>query len=276
MSGERCAMLIASAEQHCDTHVRLQSSQMADLFPPDPEYGVFETMLVVRGAPCELDGHLARLQASLRELYDLPLPAGVRALAHDQSSGVSLGRLRLSLTPSLGTAQAEAVVQPVERAIVLPGWECALDLRAVVVDGWRGAHKWADRRMLERLDAQAAPAGALLVDRERGVLETTRANVLAVGADGVLRTPPLDGGVLPGVARARVIALAREAGIAVRETPLSREDLADAREAFATGSVRGVEPIRSLDDVAIAGPGPTTALLARELRVRWLGAAVTA
>ena len=90
----------------------------------------------------------------------------------------------------------------------------------------------------------------------------------------MLRTPPLAGGVLPGVTRARVVALARAAGIEVREEPLRTERLLVARELFATGSVRGVEPIRSLDGVAVGGPGPVTTRLARELRAQWLDSAV--
>ena len=248
---------------------------MVDLPQPDPAQGIFETLLVVRGAPQELDAHLERLRASLRALYGVALPPAAHELAHERASGLALGRLRLSLT-SQGDAmpRVEAVAQPVDRVTVLPGWELALDLRSVAADGWNGGHKWADRRLLERLDADAAPESALLVDRERGVLETTRANVFAVDEDGVLRTPPLEVGVLPGVTRARVVALARAAGVEVREERLSTERLLLARELFATGSVRGVEPIRSLDGVAVGGPGPVTKRLARELRVQWLGNAV--
>lgn len=248
---------------------------MADLPQPDPACGVFETLLVAGGAPRELDAHLERLRASVRALYDAPLPDAARRLALERAAGVQLGRLRVTATPQAqAVPRLDVAVQPVARANVLPGWELALDLRSVVVDGWRGARKWADRRLLEALDARAAPEGALLVDRDGSVLETTRANVFALGADGVLRTPPLDGRILPGVARARVIELAHAAGIELREERLRVEQLLVAGELLATGSVRGVEPIRSLDGVAVGGPGPVSAQLARELRARWLGSAV--
>ncbi|HEX4804332.1 MAG TPA: aminotransferase class IV [Conexibacter sp.] len=253
----------------------LHGSRFADLPAPDPACGVFETLLVAGGAARELDAHLERLAASLRTLYAADLPVGVRELADAHAAGVELGRLRLTAVPQPGAAPVlDAAVQPVARANVLPGWELALDLRSVAVDGWSGAHKWADRRPLEALDARAAPEGALLVDRDGSVLETTRANVFAVGADGVVRTPPLDGRILPGVARARVLALTRAAGIELREERLRVKQLLAASELFATGSVRGVEPIRSLDGVAVGGPGPVSAALAAELRARWLGSAV--
>jgi para-aminobenzoate synthetase/4-amino-4-deoxychorismate lyase len=222
--------------------VSLSENRRADLPEPDPSRGVFETLLVAGGVPCELDAHLERLRASLRALYGVALPQDAHELAHERSAGVPLGRLRLSAAPQPGgEPRLDVVVQPLARANVLPGWELGLDLRTVVADGWRWAHKWTDRLLLEALDARAAPEGALLVDSEGSVLETTRANVFAVGADGVVRTPPLDGRILPGVARARVIALTHAAGLALREESLRVEQLLLASELFATGSVRGVE-----------------------------------
>lgn len=245
---------------------------MADVLLPDPAQGVFATLLVADGVPLELDAHLARLRTSVEELYGAALPAATRTVAVQRARGLALGRLRLSLVPQRATEpRLEATAVPVEREIVLPGWERALDLLPLAVEGWRGAHKWGDRRLLEALDEQASPAVAVLVDRERGVLETTRANVFAVGADGILRTPPADGAILPGIARARVIALARRAGFEVREQPLQPEELRTAREAFATGSVRGVEAIRSFDGAPIGGPGRVTVAMTDALRRRWLG-----
>jgi len=253
---------------------------MSDLLPqPDPDRGVFETLLVAGGVPRELDAHLERLRGSLRALYRAALPDGARELARERAAGVRLGRLRLSATPPTGGGEPrlDAAVQQVMPANVLPSWELALDLRTVPLEHWRGAHKWTDRRLLEAIDARAAPEGALLLDARDGcVLETTRASVFAVGADGVVRTPPLDGRILPGVARARVIALLRAAGLELREESLRLEQLLAASELLATGSVRGVEPIRSVDGVAVGGPGPVSAALARELRALWLGSVVAA
>lgn len=256
----------------------LHETTIAGLPRPDARHGVFETLLVAGGAPRELDAHLARLRESLLALYHAGLPDGARELVLENAAGVPLGRVRLTAMPQPdGEPLLDVAVQPVVRANVLPGWELALDLRTVAVGDWRGAHKWTDRRLLEALDARAAPEGALLVDAGDGcVLETTRANVFAVGADGVVRTPPLDGRVLPGVARARAIALTRAAGRELREQALRIEQLLVASELFATGSVRGVEPIRSIDGVAVGGPGPVSAALARELRAQWLGSAVAA
>jgi para-aminobenzoate synthetase / 4-amino-4-deoxychorismate lyase len=237
---------------------------------PDPALGVFSTMLVVDGRPVEPDLHLSRLRESVRALYGIELPARAAGLAADEAHGLALGRVRVSCcVDDGGEPRLEAVARPVDPAVVLP--DAVLDLRSMSVDGWHGAHKWVDRRLLERLDADAAPAGALLVERDGRALETTRANVFALGADGVVRTPPADGAILPGVTRASTIAIAREAGVEVREEPLELDALRVARELFATGSVRGVEPVRSLDGVPAGGGGEVASLVAEALRRRWFG-----
>lgn len=250
-----------------------QSAPNALVMGPDPGRGVFSTLLVIGGVPVELDAHLDRLRASVRKLYGTGLPAATAAAVREPASGHDVARLRVTATPRADAAVAvEIAVAPFDAALVLPGWERAIDLRAVTADGWRGAHKWADRRRLEAIDGDAAPAAGLLVDGNGAVLETTRANVFAVFSDGVLRTPPADGAVLPGIARGLVLAQAREAGLDVREEPIALADLAAAREAFLTGSLRGVEPVRSVDGAALPGPGDVTTLLVDALRRRWLSA----
>jgi para-aminobenzoate synthetase/4-amino-4-deoxychorismate lyase len=236
---------------------------------PDPALGVFSTMLVVDGRPVELDPHLAQLRASIYALFGAALPRGAAEAVAEEAHGLELGRVRLSCAVDAdGSLRLDALARPVDHAIVLP--DDALDLRSTMVAGWKGGHKWADRRLLDRLDADATPAGALLVEQNGSVLETTRANVFAVGQDGVLRTPPADGAILPGVTRTQAIAIAEEAGVTVREEPLRLDALRTAREVFATGSIRGVEPVRSLDGVPIGGCGDLTNAIADVLRGRWL------
>ena len=238
---------------------------------PDPARGVFSTMLVVDGRPVELDPHLAQLRASVHALYGIELPAAAAELVLEEAHSFELARVRLACHVAAdGAPRLEAVTRAVAREIVLP--DEGLDLRATTVDRWYGAHKWVDRRLLDQLEAAAGPASALLVERDGRVLETTRANVFALGRDGVLRTPPADGSILPGVTRAATIELARELGATVHEQPLTCAQLCAAREVFATGSIRGVESVRSVDG-ALVGEGARGELadaLAEALRGRWL------
>lgn len=233
---------------------------------PDPALGVFETTLVVDGRAVEVDAHLARLKASLRTLYDLPLPTGARALIDECAAGLALGRLRLTVVPG---EEPTVRTAEVDSALVFPsqGSEIAL----VTVAGWNGAHKWADRELLGGFEAELAPAVPVLVDEDGSVLEGSRSNLFAV-RDGAVITPPTDGRILPGVARARAIEVARAAGIEVLERALSADDLAAADEVFMTGGVRGVEPVGRCAGLGEWDSGEFTARVRAGLQHAWLGA----
>ena len=233
---------------------------------PDPSQGVFETTLVVDGRAVEVDAHLARLAATLDELYGLPLPSEARSLIEEGAAGLALGRLRLTVVPGLEPSVRTAEV---DAALIFPSQLSEIAL--VTVSGWNGAHKWADRSLLGRFEAEHAPAVPVLVDEDGSVLEGSRSNVFAV-REGVVVTPPTDGRLLPGVARARAIEVARAAGIEVVERGLTVDELAAADEVFMTGGVRGVEPVGLCAGLGEWDSGEFTARVGAELQQAWLGA----
>ncbi len=240
---------------------------------PDPVLGVFETLLVLGSRPIELEAHLARLDASARELFGAPPPADVRDLVCDQAAGAELARMRLDVAPDGdGRLAAGVRVAAVDDALLFPPRERGVELAPIVVPGGIGAHKWADRRLLERAEEGLGGPVALIVDGDGTVLEASRGNVFLV-CDAVVITPPTDGRILPGVTRARVLGLAEELGIPSRCETVSLERLRAADEIFMTGAVRGIEPVRTCDGSPC---GPETAIgsrLAVELRRRWAGEA---
>ena len=245
---------------------------MPGLLWPDQAIGVFETMLVLDGSPIELDPHLRRLSASVRELFGAELPPGTRELVLQRASPLPVGRLRLTVAPrddgSLGTAAVTAKVDPED---LFPSWERAMALRPFVIPGGLGEHKWADRDGLAWTEAsEAKGALPLVLDSGEEVLEASRANVFAV-EDGVLVTPAADGRILPGVARGRAIETAGSLGIEVREARLDVERMIAAGEAFLTGSVRGIEPVSAVGETALGPPGELLAELTAEMRRSWMG-----
>jgi para-aminobenzoate synthetase / 4-amino-4-deoxychorismate lyase len=161
-------------------------------------------------------------------------------------------------------------VTAIDPADFFPPWERGATLCSVDASAWNGAHKLADRDWLERKEAELGEAVPLLVGADGDVLEAGRANVFAV-IDGALATPPLDGRILPGTARAATVELAGALGIEVAARPLRADDLQRCGEVFLTSSVRGIRPARSLDGKPLPGH-ETTDRLAAELRRRWLEA----
>lgn len=245
---------------------------MSDLLWPDRAIGVFETLLIVDGSPIELEAHLERLSWSVRHLFGGELPTGTREVLLGHASPLPLGRLRLTVAPGPGgVLVADAVTATVDPEDVFPAWERAIALRPFVIHGGLGDHKWADRAGLAWTESsESAGCLPLVLDAGGEVLEASRANLFAVAGDALI-TPAADGRILPGVARARAIEAARSLGIELREEALTVDRLIDAGEAFLTGSVRGVEPVRSVGDAELEAPGEACSEVAAEMKRIWIG-----
>jgi len=80
---------------------------------------------------------------------------------------------------------------------------------------------------------------------------------------GKLYTPPTSAGVLAGITRDSVIALAADLGLSVEERDLPREALYTSDEIFMTGTAAEITPVRSVDrkPVGDGTPGAVTRAL---------------
>ncbi|HWH20157.1 MAG TPA: aminotransferase class IV, partial [Solirubrobacterales bacterium] len=193
------------------------------------------------------------------------LPDSVAAAARP----LELGRMRIDLLPENGGLRFEIKTEPIDPAIFFPDREHGADVRTVRHPDWAGAHKWADRDWLESVEAELGEEVPLILTDDGEVLEAGRANVFIV-TDGGIATPPADGRILPGTARASTLELATELGIPTAERPLHLADLQQADDLFLTSSLRGIRPVRSLDGVPRASSDPLVERLADALRRRWL------
>ena len=100
---------------------------------------------------------------------------------------------------------------------------------------------------------------AVMCDAAGRIAEGASSNLFVVRG-GRLATPPLSVGLLEGITRRHVIALARGLGFYVDEAPLWQSDLEAADEAFLTSSIRGVMPVSRAEGKPIGKgrPGPIT------------------
>lgn len=110
--------------------------------------------------------------------------------------------------------------------------------------------------------AEARGAGAheaLLTDGHGRVIEGVSSNLFTV-RDGRLRTPPLAAGILEGVTRGAVLALARAEGVPVDEERFGPEELREAHEVFLTSTHREILPVTRVGDAPVGAgrPGPVT------------------
>jgi len=228
-----------------------ESQQLADpaaqpaRMLPRRAAGVFTSLLVTDGETAGLDAHIERLRSSARRLYGKDLPASLSPELTACLATRPTGRLRITVQPVGGPLQVRVEVVP------LTPVSRAVRLRPAVVPGGIGGHKWLDRRLLAELSRRAGlePDEQLLMTESAGqVLETDRANVFAV-IDGLLRTPPADGRILPGTTRAAILKAAADAGIGVSTAPLHLAELRAAGEIFVSNAVYGVLPVASIDGI---------------------------
>lgn len=236
---------------------------------PQPAPGAvapFETMGAKDAAIALWDRHLARLQGAARRL-GLPFAPGPELRAASAplllDNGHADGMLKLQLVPTgkgLSIVMTTRARAPLSRVRLLP----------TVVERPASAPpadlKAAPRAFYDAVLQQAQDGGAddgIVVDRDGTVLETATAN-LWVRLDGVWTTPPLDGRVLPGIARALLLEGARAAGVAVAERHLTLGDLPRAAALAVSNAVYGPRAAALVGEAA-----PAAAVVEGTLGALW-------
>ncbi len=214
----------------------------------DPLHGVFETLLVRDGAVQALGAHLARLRGSTESLYGLAPPGDLEPRIRERAAALGAGehRLRVDVRPVAKALEVAFQTTP------LPSRRELVRLRPLRLPGGYGPHKLADRGPLGGTSSASGGPVALLVDDDPDamLLEAGWANVWLVDEDR-LSTPPLDGRILPGVTRARVIGLADSLGLSVDERPITLGQ-ARAGQPMLTSSLQLAAPAAFEDEGAPA------------------------
>ena len=245
---------------------------------------VYEVLPRLDGVMVARDEHLARLFSSAALVgmaIGVPaaqLAAELQAVA-DRVTGDAY--LRLMVTRGVGGMGLDPVeVGPATRlcfarplrvdAALSRGYvlHTVRVRRADTGEGLSPAAKSGSRMEAILAMGEARRAGAdelLRVDPLGRVLEGGTSSFFLV-RDGVLVTPPLADGILPGITRRQVLSVARGLGVEAREATIHADELGTAAEVFVTSSTRGVVPVRRVDAQDYACPGPVTARLAAAWR----------
>ena len=134
-------------------------------------------------------------------------------------------------------------VSPLPRLAELPV-SVAVRPAPMAADDFRLSHKTSLRAAYDAARGEAGTVEVIFVDEPGFVTEGSWSNVF-VERDGVLLTPPLSLGLLPGVLRAELIEKGRAA-----ESHLRVADLADGF--FIGNSLRGLIPARMAGDFSPA------------------------
>jgi len=242
--------------------------------------GVFEGLRSYGGKVFRLRQHIDRLWDSARAiLLEVPITReemaeAVNSLLH--ANGVEDGYIRIVVTRGAGTLGLDPNRTSNPQVIIIADtitlypiefYDHGLEIVTVSVTRNHPAALNPRIKSLNYLNnilakiegLQAGCVEALMLNHQGEVAECTGDNIFLV-RDGVLLTPPLDAGILEGITREAVIELARQAGVPVRETPLTKHDVYIADECFLTGTAAEVVPVVKVDSRSIGSgrPGPIT------------------
>lgn len=91
-------------------------------------------------------------------------------------------------------------------------------------------------------------AEGIFLNYEGMVCEGVTSNIFIV-KDGIVLTPPLSVGILPGITRNVALRVGQGIGLKIEEQNIMEDDLLGADEIFITSSVREVVPVCCLDDL---------------------------
>lgn len=222
--------------------------------------GVFESMRIVRGKPCFLDAHWARVLEGLKVLrIEQPVTLDRERLERyilELVERCEMPNARCRLTvfrdapgyyrPKRHLGAFTIELMPVPRDVyilndrgltvdIYPEMRKAVNLLAV--------HKTLNSQLyvMANLWSMERNLDDCLLQNDRGnIIESSAGNIFIV-SNGVLYTPSLTDGCLGGIMRMQVINLALENGIKVYECSLNPQNLLAADELFFTNAARGIQ-----------------------------------
>lgn len=244
--------------------------------------GLFETILAVKGRIPLLRDHLNRLIRGTKFL-GIPLPLDREQLSQAIARTLVVNKLQDAYIRVNVSAEEAALGrrqrQPADTHIVIitkppdpyPDILYKRGARLIVV---RDLVNDADdvarikttnylTKMLGRRQVQARRADEGILLNARGtVSECTSSNIFLVKGQ-TLWTPSLSEGLIPGVVRKCVLALARRLRISVKEATLALKRLENADELFITSTLKGIMPVARLEQTTFVRPipGPVTGRL---------------
>ena len=247
--------------------------------------GVFEGIRAYGGRVFRLKEHVDRLFKSAHTIMlSIPMSREAMAVATVRENGLKDAYIRLIITRGIGrlglnpfTCGTPQVIIIADKIVLYPKAFYQKGLGVVTVPTQRNLGEAVNPRIkslnyLNNIMAkiEAINAGvyeAIMLNSHGFISECTGDNIFIV-SDGRLLTPALYMGVLEGITRDEVMALAARDGIEVRETTLTRHDVFNADECFLTGTAAEIIPVVKVDGRLIGDgkPGPVTRRLMEDFR----------
>lgn len=250
--------------------------------------GLFETVRFHRGRPFRWHDHWDRFQEGIQfmRLQLKYAESEIRAAADSVigHSELDSGMLRIHLSRGVGIRgySPRGSDQPVMLVVALPlpklesPSQSSSSLHTAslrLLEGDRvGANKTANKALMIIAQSEAeehAAWGALLLNSQNHLAETSRGNLFWIESTGRIGTPPIRNairstGILPGITRKVVLELCHSLGIPTHEAVEAHSFLPRQAGCFVTSSGFGIQAIQEVDRMPIPSH-PLTAELQNAL-----------
>ena len=229
--------------------------------------GVYEVVLLINGKMADCEGHLKRLQRSLKEL-SLSSPVSDAALRQIMSRLIRLNRLKtgiIYIQITRGVARRDhkfprhshpSLVMTVKHLSVDTGQQLAGKSAITVPD-----QRWERRdikttQLLPNCLAKQAAAEqgayeAIMVMADGTVSEGSSSNVWILTASGQLITRQANEAILNGITRRSIQRIAEERQLEIIERPFTVAEMMAANEVFVTSATSMVTALTQIDDKQI-------------------------
>jgi branched-subunit amino acid aminotransferase/4-amino-4-deoxychorismate lyase len=239
--------------------------------------GLFETILAIDAVPVFAERHLARFADACERLgWPFVFPDAIAIMTELATrNGFTSGRSRIRVSVTAGSGMMGDLSPGDDRLLLMTAARAAEPPATTTVN--LSPFVRHERSALVGLKCSAYAENLAALDHARrlgfeetvflnsagNLCEAATSNLFLV-KDGVLLTPSLASGCLPGITRGVVIELAGQLGIFCEETDLSASLIHEADEVFLTSSTRGVMGVSRFGDRVLSA-GEITG----KLRLAW-------
>jgi len=222
---------------------------------PGPQQAwVYEVFRMMKGVPLFAEAHLERLQHSTRlagRKGALPITEINNSLgALADANSVFEGNIKLLLGWNSPQGSVEwAVCFIPHRYPSEADYARGVSLAILEAERLNPNAKVLDAALRKRADEIISSEGVyevLMVNAKGFITEGSRSNCFFVRSDAIVTPPALQ--VLPGVTRAMVLDICREAGLPVAEQLVGRNELEAIEAVFLTGTSPGVLPVSHIEN----------------------------
>jgi D-alanine transaminase len=252
-------------------HIEDRALQLGD--------GIYEVFNIRNGQPLDEEGHLDRMERSLREL-GMPMPMNRAALKLVTREMVAKNRMPegfLYLQVTRGAVKRDHVPPadgPRPTLIMTMRLQDKAGFQQRLAKGIAVSTqpdiRWGrcdiktvqllPNLMAKQAAKQAGAFEAWLVDDEGYVTEGASTNAWIVDKDGTLITRDLSNAILPGVTRRIMLDAAADAQLKVVERKFTVAQAKAAKEAFLSSATGAAVPVVAIDGQPVGNgtPGPVT------------------